>query len=637
MRGEIFMYEKYFIKEPLGNNLGDSKLERCWNGFMGKYGMRMSRIHQFDPYAVMSRQPDKYVLEKFTIADKQPTTEWITKALKNFIHDEFSTTESVEMPEKFTPQIEGVIDISDDYLQSFFYKSEWENLVNLELPKDDTVSEMAQCIYSIICNPQIGSTKNVNNVDKDRFINQITPLLENHSRLLFVLPGCPFKDQNRFRVPFDASSVDFGELSFLTKLHNMIQALYQVHPYGGQAIILTDGRLYREIFKVESEEVEEYQWRLKYYRNRLNIQGDVSIIDLKEMIDRANDNGEIDNILMHIKEVVKKEHMHDTYFNTLIQGMKWNINSKKILEDLTDKEAWMIIKGKREDVEGGLIKVWDDYNKIAVEAAIEYASINLMLKWTDLVRKFFPDAVRCTVHPKKDQIALAMNYAWNGVAWSKKWPISFKDISTIPYSNLANYKKVKKVQFHSNGYPCFFTTEQRNQVLDNAKNVLAADGWNVDDLFGRELTIYDHSDFINLGKNDPNFVWEKKIMSEEYYTALLEFRINHYRKYGFGVHAIFKDGKLIGQMGLQVLNEQKQQIEFVIFLGKDYVGQGIGTRLLSYLVERCRDENIMKIYGIIRSGNKKSKKLIEKFGGKELKSISHYHQTGILYEVNIKR
>jgi hypothetical protein len=45
----------------------------------------------------------------------------------------------------------------------------------------------------------------------------------------------------------------------------------------------------------------------------------------------------------------------------------------------------------------------------------------------------------------------------------------------------------------------------------------------------------------------------------------------------------------------------------------------------------------MKIYGIIRSGNKKSKKLIEKFGGKELKSISHYHQTGILYEVNIKR
>lgn len=629
------MSEYYSILEPLGNNLGDSKIERCWKGFTGKYGICATRITQFDPYASMSRQPDKYILEKFTIQQQLPSEDWINTSLQDFIHDEFSSTDITQLPQKFGPEIEGIIELTDDYLQNFLNRSEWDNLFSLELPKDNSVLEMADCIYDILCKSQIGSAKNARNVDKAMFIKKIIPLLEKHVRLLFVLPGCPFKDQNRFRVPFQASCADFSEISFLIRLHNMIQALYQVHPYGGQAIILSDGRLYQNIFKIANDDVEEYQWRLRYYRNRLNIQGDVSIIDLKEMIERANENGEIDKIVNHIKTVIREKHCESSYFHSLIQGMKWNMNSKTILKDLSDNDAWMIVKGARSDVREELHAIWDHYEQLALEAAVEYATINLMLKWTDLIKKFFPEAIRCTVHPKKDQIALAMNYAWNGIAWSEKWPASLKDISTVPFSSLQKYERVKQVQFHSNGYPCFFTTERYNQVFDSAKNVLTADGWNVDDIFGREFTIYDHSDFVNLGKNDANFVWEHKVMSEEYYTALLEFRINHYKKHGFGVHAIFKDGKLIGQMGLQVLDEQKQQLEYVIFLGKNYVGKGIGTKLLTYLFSRCQEVGIDTIYGVIRSGNVPSIKLIKKFGGKELKSVSHYQQTGILYKIKL--
>ena len=635
MMGVISMSENYSILEPLGNNLNDSKIERCWKSFTGKYGVRATRITQFDPYASMSRQPDKYLLEKFSINQNLPSDDWIDISLKNFIHDEFATTNTSELPPKIGPEIEGIIELTNDYLKNFLAQSEWEKLLSLELPKDDSILEMAKCIYEILCKPQIGSAKNIKNVDKDEFIARIVPLLRNHERLLFVLPGCPFKDQNRFRVPFQASCVDFSEISFLIRLHNMIQALYQVHPYGGQAIILSDGRLYRDIFKITIEDVEEYQWRLKYFRNSLNIQGDVSIIDLQEMIERANENGEIDRIVKHIKTVISVSYCHKPYFRSLVQGMKWNMNSKIILKDLSDKDAWMIIRDERPNVSEELINIWDNYEQMALDAAIEYAATNLMLKWTDLIKKFFPDAIRCTVHPKKNQVALAMNYAWNGVAWSEKWPTCLKDISTVPFSSLTNYEKVKRVQFHSNGYPCFFTTEQHNQVFDNAKKVLTADGWNVDDLFGREFSIFDHSEFVNLAKNDANFVWVRKIMSEEYYTALLEFRINHYRKHGFGVHAIFKDGKMIGQMGLQVLDEQKQQLEYVIFLGKDYVGQGIGTKLLTYLFNRCRDEGIKTIFGVIISGNEPSIKLIRKFGGKELISVSHYQQTGILYELKL--
>ena len=629
------MYENYSILEPLGNNLEDSKIERCWKGFTGKYGVRATRITQFDPYASMSRQPDKYVLEKFSINQQLPSDEWINTSLRNFINDEFASSDSPELPERYAPEIEGIIELADDYLQDFLNQSEWENLISLELPKDNSISAMAICIYDILCKPQIGSAKNIKNVDRDKFIAEVIPLLANQGRLLFVLPGCPFKDQNRFRVPFQASCVDFSEISFLIRLHNMIQALYQVHPYGGQAIILSDGRLYQNIFKIASDDVEEYQWRLKYFRNRLNIQGDISIIDLKEMIDRANENGEIDRIVTHIKTILCEKHCQKSYFRALIQGMKWNMNSKTTLHNLSDEDAWTILKYTRSDVKKELLDIWDQYEQMALDAALEYAAINLMLKWTNLIKKFFPEAIRCTVHPKKDQIALAMNYAWNGIAWSEKWPTNLKDISTVPFINLRNYEKVKQVQFHSSGYPCFFTTEQHNQVFDAAKKVLTADGWNIDNLFGREFSIYDHTDFVNLGKNDANFIWAHKIVSEEYYTTLLEFRINHYKKHGFGVHAIFMDDKLIGQMGLQVLDEQRQQIEYVIFLGKDYVGQGIGTKLLTYLFRRCQEEGIRTVYGVIQSRNIPSIKLIKKFGGKELRSISHYQQEGILYELKL--
>lgn len=200
---------------------------------------------------------------------------------------------------------------------------------------------------------------------------------------------------------------------------------------------------------------------------------------------------------------------------------------------------------------------------------------------------------------------------------------------------MQEYKRIKLVKFKNTNYPCFFTTEQYNQEFDFAKNVLKSDGWNIDEYFGREFSIFDLNEFIALGENDENFSWERKAMSGEYYTTLLQFRINHYRKHGFGVHAIFLNGKLIGQMGLQVLDEQKQRLEYVIFLGKKYTNQGIGTKLLDYLFSRCKEEGIKTVYGVIRSDNAISIKLMQKFGGKKLETMVHYHQNGVLYELKL--
>lgn len=628
------MADNYYIIEPLGNKSCSSKLERYWSSFEGMYGLRTSRIIQFDPYASMSRRPVKYILEKFDLLQEVPDRKWIEENLQLFIREEAMVT-TTEVPQCFSPKIDGEILLPDEYLEEFLVNSEWENFLKVELPKDDSDMTMANSIYELLCNPQIGSSKNALNNDVSKFLNHILPLIEQKKRLLFILPGFPFKDQNKFRVPYDASCVDFSEISFIIRLHNLIQALYQVHPFGAEALVLSDGRLYQDIFYVDAEDVETYQWRLRDFRNKLNIQGDVSIIDLKELIDRADENGEISNIIEWIQSVIYSDYMKEDFFQSLVQGMKWNMNSRKLLKDFGNNEAWKIIKGSRNNMDEGLLAPWDWYHELAEAAAVKYAATNLMLKWTDLLHKFFPEAIRCTVHPKKDQFALAMNYAWNGVAWSEKWPTSLKDITTVPFFTLEEYTQIKMVKFKSNGYPCFFTKERYNQEVKYAKKVLKADGWNVDNIFGREFNIFDLSEFVELGRDDENFAWERQKMPDEYYRALLQFRISHYKKYGFGVHAIFKDGHLIGQMGLQILDEQKSQLEYVIFLGKDYVQQGIGTKLLKYLFNRCKEEGLETVYGVIRSDNDIAKHIVKKFGGKMIKTMAHYQQTGVLYEITL--
>ncbi len=632
----MFMFENYSIVEPMGMNSESSKMERCWKLITGSYGIRMARINQFDPYTAMSRMSDKYIIEKFSIIKELPTLEWIQENISTFIRDEFSVNSECVAPTCYYPNIEDTIQLSDEELHEYLANSEWENNIQLKLPSDHSISEMAKSIYDVLCNSKITSGHNALNIDKTEFITQIQPQLERQSRLIFVIPGCPFKDQNRFRVPYSASSVDFCEIAFLVRLHNVIQALYQVHPYGATVIILSDGMLYKDIFYISSIDVEEYQWRLKNYRNILNIQGDVSIIDLKEMIERANANGEIDTVLSYLEKMIGKNCADLGCFESLIQGMKWNMNSKELLNNLSEEDAWHVIKDKREIISPQLQSQWDEYNKLATEAAIHYSAVNLMLKWTDLIHKFFPEAIRCTVHPKKGQFALTSNYAWNGVAWSEKWPSSLSDIVTKPFFELSQYKKVKLAKFRSNGFPCFYTAADKLQVFEAAKRVLDPEGWVIDDIFGREFTKYDLPDLYNLGKDDADFAWEHKIMSQEYYAALLEFRMAHYKKYGFGVHAIIKNGVMIGQMGLQVLNEEKQKLEYVIFLSKKYIRQGIGTKLLTYLFSRCKEERISRVYAVIRSDNAASQNLVVKFGGKRIKTIPHYKQPGILYEIKIK-
>ena len=635
--------KEFSLLEPYGHAATRSKFERYWESFKGPFSLYRERVPKYSVYAGMTYFPMEYKMRRFKLDSAKPTTRWIVANLKDFVRVEFleHSKLALDCPSHWPIKIAGEIEVPSSFLERFLQSSEWTNRIDIRLPRQNSADGIASCIYDLLCDPRIGSSRNLENNDRERFVRQIAPTIENKSRILLVLPGFPFKDQNRFRVPFDASIPDIGEISFMIRLFNLTQILYQVHPHGVDVVVLTDGELYHDIFGVSGEAVSSYMKRLVLYRKRLNLQGGVSFLSLKELIDRSSDDAEAWIIVQHIRETIQERLESASgeiaeVFRILVSGMKWNLDSRAGLDDLDDKGCWQVLRRNRNDIEGEYEQAWHSVNERAFQAALTYAAVNLMLRWTKLVFKFFPDAIRGTVHPKPGQFALAgsgASFAWNGVATSRKWPSNIDDIRVIPYMSLGEFPVVRRVVLEDSSAPLFYTASLPYENIEAAKSVLGREEWYLDDIYGRELLPSDLTEFISLGLGDENFSWERKLQTEGYFTGLFEFRISHYEKYGFGIHGIWMSNKLIGQLGLQVYDENHDEIELVVFLAKEYTHMGLGSKLLEYVVRRCRQFGLTCLYGVVRPDNLAAITLLEKYGCEPKKTVAHFNQEGILYRI----
>ena len=632
--------------EPYGRTLTKSKFERYWDRFKGPFSLHWKRVPQYSVYSNMTHFPLRYTMRSFDLDSNLPTNGWVLENLRDFIRTEFAEKNNLtsNFPDPWPIKVDEVIKVPNQFLDKFLVSSEWQNRLKIKLPNKDSSSGIAQCLYDLLCNPMIGSSRNRQNNDSQEFIQLITPTIEEKSRLLFVIPGFPFKDQNRFRVPFSGDMPDIGEISFMIRLFNLTQAMYQVHPYGVDVVVLSDGELYRDIFGVSDETISSYKNYLIAYRKYLNIQGGLSFICLKELINRSSDKSIAWDIVCFIKECIKKILKSDDreiieLFQVLISGMKWNLDTRTYLKELNDEVCWNLMRSPVCAIDKKYRSLWYDVENKAHGAALEYASINLMLRWTRLIYKFFPSAIRGTVHPKPGQFALfgtGGSFAWNGVATSRRWPKNIDDIRIIPYMSLNKFPIVRQVIFQDSGLPLFYTASLQNLNIEAAKHVLPGAGWTFGDIHGRELIPSDIDNFVKLGLNDQNYSWERKIQSKEYFNGLFQFRISHYEKYNFGVHGIWLNSTFIGQCGLQVLREEQDEVECVIFLGKDYSNQGLGSKLLDYIIAQCNKAGMSRLYGVVRTDNQPAIRLLEKVNSRSEKTIKHFDQNGVLHCIDLR-
>lgn len=637
------MAGKKSTMEPYGHFSKNSKIERHWKNYSIPISTNRERVMSFDPYASMTFSPMKYGIKELRLNVNPPCKDWILENFVSFVRDEFSSEHKSDFIENWPPINLPTLSFSDSELFNIFKENESLEALNISINPEMSPQEISEAIFDILCHTKIGSKKNQENNSKKEFINFTSEKIKNRSRLLFVIPGFPFKDQNLFRVPLEPDTPDFSELSFLFRLHRLTQAIYQVHPYGTDVIVLTDGTLYSDIFDVSKESANIYQRKLIEYRNLLNLQGTVSFLPLQEAIEKMN----INDGFTVIREIIR-ESLLDVFENSkgevkklvdsLIVAMKRNLNSRKYASKLSNKEIWDAIYSDNNSATCPNQSFWHEIHLKATISAIEYASTNLALKYTDLIRKFFPDAIRCTIHPKREQFSLngdGGNYAWNGVAWSEKWPNSIEDIQVKSITELHKFGEIKLVQFEKSKQPCFYTKVETSPNIQLAKEILPPNGWRLREVHGRQFSESDLKDLRDLGRNDPFFNWERVNQNESHFKNILTYRLDHYKKYGFGVHGVWKDNELIGQFGMQVYDERKQLIELVIFLGKNYVNQGLGKHLVNFAISKCKKLGIHDFLGVVRKDNKPALKLLKNYEISFVKETNHFKHDSIVYKVHV--
>ncbi len=405
------------------------------------------------------------------LPERMPDPQWIDDNFLSFVRGELGSS-ITRRPEPahfaLTPHRESTVGL--DFLKLFLEKCE-SRYYTYGGPVDRIRSErgddMAWAIYDLLCDPTIGHRKNSVNNPLDTFRAKIGEQVDRRERLVYLLPSFPFKDQNRFRTYSGASTVDLGELALLVRLHCLALAVYQVHPFGADIVILSDGQLYADIFGVNPNLASRYKEQLRQFRNLLNLQGTVSLLDLAELISRFDSPeaglSRVSSCTAAIRDTIssydQRQDQVGGAFRVLLRGMKWNLNTRDSLSQLSDRDAWVVVtEMDREKVPTELRKDWEEIDERGQRAAIEYASVNLMLRYLDLLSRVFPGALRGTVHPKPGQFAIPLSgglYPWNGVATVTRGQPSGPDVRTVALYELAGHK-VELVRLDTSGELLYF-------------------------------------------------------------------------------------------------------------------------------------------------------------------------------------
>lgn len=173
--------------------------------------------------------------------------------------------------------------------------------------------------------------------------------------------------------------------------------------------------------------------------------------------------------------------------------------------------------------------------------------------------------------------------------------------------------------------------------IDKAKLVLPNVDWSICGVRGRPFRESDLQDLQNLGFGDNFFAWERIAQGADYYTHLLRFRLSHYQKYGFGVQGLWCGNELIGQFGLQVLDFELDRVEFAVFLGERWKYRGLGTCLCTYLVSRCREVDMKRIFGAVRVDNPDGLALVERMNGVSVGLVEHFEQKAELFRIVVSK
>lgn len=261
---------------------------------------------------------------------------------------------------------------------------------NLIRPRTES-EDVADKILSILLNGNFrrGNLELINR-HRESLHGRISRRTMRAERLQIILPGFPFKDQNPLTTRHSLDFVDLGEYLFMAQTRDIIESVRAVYPPGLKFAVLTDGLVHADIFaNGERERIRQYSENFQAIRDIMGLK-DVEIMDMSIVVEAEGEflktQRNIRDTLVRLQRDsgVVKRYMRSLRWGVLvnISGMGYGYNDFKNFLKIPEEEL------PRE--------VFERIN----ESSLEYASFSLTMSYLNCVGRYFPDALRATVHPK---------------------------------------------------------------------------------------------------------------------------------------------------------------------------------------------------------------------------------------------
>ena len=155
------------------------------------------------------------------------------------------------------------------------------------------------------------------------------------------------------------------------------------------------------------------------------------------------------------------------------------------------------------------------------------------------------------------------------------------------------------------------------------------------DLFLRPLVLSDLNQMCDFLCNNPEMTWTRSSWKRNNVEYLLNYRLEHYDKFGFGVYGIEKSGDLIGMAGAQVWDESDATVEIVAYLSQEYWGFGIANLTLNWTMSQLAAQHVQLVYAATAKGNSRSKRMIEALGFNISGHGKHFGKDAIFWKQSL--
>lgn len=271
--------------------------------------------------------------------------------------------------------------------------------------------------------------------NKELFRSAIENAIKANKPIQFVLPSFPFKCPNPAKVR--RRSPAMAEVLCLARLYEICEVISRIYPPGAEFIIIADGLVYKDMFGASGYEANRYRDLSQRYIDKMGFSGRLKIVDMQALI--AKDSVKYKLFREKLLPLFSRwwdHHKTGDRVRSLIDACMANVVSDShVTQDLVrlgTSRAFVEVEDKK--IARIVNQIRSKVKVRAEKCAFDYAFFLHVLREMKLVGTYYPDAIRCTVHPKPRQWGIHLVnekstiFPWHGVAvyTEKGWRVHYE-------------------------------------------------------------------------------------------------------------------------------------------------------------------------------------------------------------------